>query len=154
MPVTPSTMPDLAPVCVNRPRVGVSTGCVSHLGERTLGLNALSCRIEDVCSVNRPVMDHGYIPGMANMRSRLRSRPDARGPGKWPCPCCGYRTLHEGPGDYDLCPVCFWEDASDQLRWPTLADGPNGISLIEAQRNFVEIGACHAESLTQVRRPK
>jgi hypothetical protein len=28
-----------------------------------------------------------------------------------------------------------------------LADGPNGISLIEAQRNFVEMGACHAESL-------
>lgn len=91
---------------------------------------------------------------MANRRSRLRRHLDARGPGKWPCPCCGYRTLHEGPGDYDLCPVCFWEDAGDQLRWPMLADGPNGISLIEAQRNFVEIGACHADSLGQVRKPK
>ena len=91
---------------------------------------------------------------MANRRSRLRRHLDARGPGRWPCPCCGHRTLHEGPGDYDLCPVCFWEDAGDQLRWPMLADGPNGINLIEAQRNFVEMGACHAESLAQVRKPK
>lgn len=91
---------------------------------------------------------------MANRRSRLRRHLDARGPGTWPCPCCGHHTLQEGPGDYDLCPVCFWEDAGDQLRWPMLADGPNGISLIEAQRNFVEMGACHAESLAQVRKPK
>ena len=91
---------------------------------------------------------------MATRRSRLRRHLAARGPGEWPCPCCGYRTLQVGPGDYDLCPVCFWEDAGDQLRWPMLADGPNGIALIEAQRSFVEIGACRAESLAQVRRPK
>jgi hypothetical protein len=47
--------------------------------------------------------------------------------------------------------VCFWEDASDQLRWPTLDDGPNGISLIEGQANFLEIGACDADALDQVR---
>ena len=91
---------------------------------------------------------------MMNWESRAQRHLEARGPGEWPCPCCGYRTLHEGPGDYDLCPVCLWEDASDQLRWPTLADGPNGISLIDGQRNFVEIGACHAEMLAKVRKPK
>lgn len=91
---------------------------------------------------------------MANRRSRLQSHLDARGPGQWPCPCCGYRTLHEGPGDYDRCPVCFWEDAGEQLRWPMLADGPNGISLIEAQRNYGEMGASHAESRADVRKPK
>ncbi|KAA1374640.1 CPCC family cysteine-rich protein [Aeromicrobium fastidiosum] len=26
-----------------------------------------------------------------------------------PCPCRGYRTL-PGQGDYDLCPVYWWED--------------------------------------------
>jgi len=91
---------------------------------------------------------------MANPQRRLRKHLDRRGLGDWPCPCCGHRTLHEGPGDYDLCPVCFWEDAGDQLRWPTLADGPNGISLIEAQRNFAEFGACNAELLAQVRAPR
>lgn len=64
---------------------------------------------------------------------------DARGPGRVPCPCCGYRTLHEGPGDYDVCRICFWEDSGEQLRWPTLADGqPNSDSLLEAQRRFLE----------------
>jgi hypothetical protein len=91
---------------------------------------------------------------MANHRRRPRRHLDVRGPGECPCPCCGYRTLHEGPGKYDLCPVCWWEDAGEQLRWPTLAAGPNGISLIQAQRNFVELGACHAESIAQVRKPK
>jgi hypothetical protein len=78
---------------------------------------------------------------------------DARGPAEWPCPCCGHRTLY-WPGDYDLCPVCFWEDAGDQLRWPTSADGPNGISLIEAQRNFVEFGACDSGAVSKTREPQ
>lgn len=91
---------------------------------------------------------------MENRARRLSRHLDSRGPGRWPCRCCGYRTLHEGPGDYDLCPVCFWEDAGDQLRWPGLADGPNHISLIDAQHNFDKIGACHPESVAQVRKPR
>lgn len=89
---------------------------------------------------------------MAN-RSRLSKGMDHRGPGAWPCPCCGYRKLDLPSGSYDLCPVCFWEDDGSQLRWPTSTDGPNGISLIEAQRNFVEIGACDPECVVKVRKP-
>lgn len=55
---------------------------------------------------------------------------------RWPCPCCGYRTLEDGPGAFDVCPVCRWEDAGSQLRWPRHADGPNGISLVDAQREY------------------
>lgn len=25
------------------------------------------------------------------------------------CPCCGYITL-ESEHEYDICPICFWED--------------------------------------------
>ena len=28
---------------------------------------------------------------------------------KYKCLCCGYRTL-DTRGEYDICPVCFWED--------------------------------------------
>jgi hypothetical protein len=73
---------------------------------------------------------------------------------KWPCPCCGHLTLPQGPGDYELCPVCFWEDDGGQLRWPLSADGANGISLGEAQRNFQQYGACHRESRNRVRRAR
>ncbi|KAA1376367.1 CPCC family cysteine-rich protein [Aeromicrobium fastidiosum] len=86
---------------------------------------------------------------MASWR-RPTNAPDSHG--AWLCPCCGHRTL-EGAGDYDLCPVCFWEDAGDQLRWPTMTDGPNGISLIEAQRTFAEVGACAQAFVPQTRDP-
>ncbi|HEI2325144.1 TPA: hypothetical protein SI485_004590, partial [Escherichia coli] len=30
-------------------------------------------------------------------------------PDLYKCPCCGYLTLPER-GQYDICPVCQWED--------------------------------------------
>ena len=29
---------------------------------------------------------------------------------KYKCPCCGYYTLEDEEGHFDICPVCFWED--------------------------------------------
>lgn len=65
---------------------------------------------------------------------------------RWPCPCCGHLTLDEGPGDYELCPVCGWEDDGGQLRWPLSSDGANGISLVEAQVTYARTGAAHEDS--------
>lgn len=73
---------------------------------------------------------------------------------KWPCPCCGHLTLPHGPGDFELCPVCFWEDDGAQLRWPLSEEGPNGISLVEAQANYRSFGASDRESRKQARRPR
>jgi hypothetical protein len=56
-----------------------------------------------------------------------------------PCPCCGYRV---GLTTYDICPVCFWEHDPVQFDDPDYPSGANRISLREAQRNFVEFGAC------------
>ncbi|MFF5535809.1 CPCC family cysteine-rich protein [Streptomyces cinerochromogenes] len=60
----------------------------------------------------------------------------------YPCPYCGHRVLGEMPGSYEICPVCFWEDDGVQFRWPTMAGGANKVSLIEAQRNYQDFGAC------------
>ena len=49
------------------------------------------------------------------------------------CPCCGYQTL-PGRGDYDLCPVCWWEDEGTE---PWEYSGPNGQTLVEAQQEFL-----------------
>lgn len=73
---------------------------------------------------------------------------------KWPCPCCGHLTLSEGPGGYDGCPVCYWEDDGTQLRWPLSDDGANGISLVAAQANYQRIGACHERFRDKVRPPR
>jgi hypothetical protein len=58
------------------------------------------------------------------------------------CPCCGYRTLSEFPGSYEICHVCFWEDDPVQILDPWYAGGANKPSLIEAQKNFEWFGAC------------
>ena len=55
----------------------------------------------------------------------------------FPCPCCGHLVFEEGPGSYDICPICNWEDDALQLQFATsLAGGANRLSLINAQREF------------------
>lgn len=73
---------------------------------------------------------------------------------KYPCPCCGYKTL-TGPhrGSYEICPVCFWEDDGVQFDDPDYEGGANPMSLKQAQRNFEKIGACEEAMLQYVRPP-
>lgn len=72
---------------------------------------------------------------------------------RYPCPCCGHLVFREGPGSYDICPVCFWEDDLVQLRWPDWPGGANKPSLIEAQGNFSKGGSSEARLLEHVRAP-
>ncbi len=67
------------------------------------------------------------------------------------CPCCGYRTLREGPGAYEVCAVCFWEDDDSE---PAAISGPNGISLIEGQQRYLSRGFVHPEDRTRTRPPR
>ena len=69
------------------------------------------------------------------------------------CPCCGYVTL-PSRGDYELCPVCFWEDDPHQAQRPNSPDGPNNISLVDAQQTYLRSGAMHPEFLSRVRHAK
>lgn len=40
---------------------------------------------------------------------------------KFACPCCGYKTFREQPnGSYDICQICFWEDAQFNLTTRTM----------------------------------
>jgi hypothetical protein len=70
------------------------------------------------------------------------------------CPCCGYRTFdYEPNGSYNICGVCFWEDDPIQLEDPDYKGGANPMSLRQAQRNFLEFGACDRDMLRNVRPP-
>lgn len=70
------------------------------------------------------------------------------------CPCCGYLTFgDEPPGTFEVCPVCFWEDDELQFRDPSYEHGANGISLEQARKNFVAIGAISRDNLQYVRDP-
>ena len=44
------------------------------------------------------------------------------------CPCCGFLTLSQR-GEYDICPVCTWEDDGKGAHDPSLYSAPNRGSL-------------------------
>lgn len=73
----------------------------------------------------------------------------------FPCPCCGYKTYGEMPkGDYDICPVCFWEDDPIQSADINYTGGANRVSLKQGQQNFMDFGACEKEMIKNTRDPK
>lgn len=63
------------------------------------------------------------------------------------CRCCGYRSLRER-GNYEICPVCFWED--DGVRSPDEFSGPNHMTLGKGQENFSRLGACREDFLPHI----
>ena len=72
----------------------------------------------------------------------------------FPCPCCGRQVFEEGPGSYDICAVCFWEDDPVQLRWPDWRGGANRPNLIDAQANYASFGAMEERFRGNVRAPR
>ncbi|SEG78743.1 CPCC family cysteine-rich protein [Paenibacillus sp. UNC499MF] len=60
------------------------------------------------------------------------------------CPCCEFKTLSV-KGEYDICPVCFWED--DGTTDHTSYSLPNRMTLTQARNNFLEFGAMSESSL-------
>jgi hypothetical protein len=58
-----------------------------------------------------------------------------------------------GPGDYDLCPVCFWEDDGMHEDDAASMAGPNGMTLAEGQRLYRRYGTSALHALGQVRPP-
>ncbi|MGV9693442.1 CPCC family cysteine-rich protein [Streptomyces sp. NPDC003444] len=74
--------------------------------------------------------------------------------GPYACPCCGYLTL-EARGAHEICTVCYWEDdGQDEHDDDVVRGGPNqSLSLVQAQRNFEEMGACDPRWVKYVRAP-
>jgi hypothetical protein len=82
-------------------------------------------------------------------------------PVKSACPCCGHLTL-DGRNNYDICPVCFWEDdgTGDEPVLhpfhdePTLQSPANkGMTLSEARANYASCSACEPSMVRNVRPP-
>lgn len=69
------------------------------------------------------------------------------------CPCCGYYLFEDGPGSFDICPICFWEDDIVQSNNPTYSGGVNAMSLNECRSNYREFGASEKRFIELVRKP-
>ena len=73
------------------------------------------------------------------LREAVHNTPHEFGE-KYQCPCCGYYTLNESPGGYDICEICFWED--EEILDPREESGSNHcLSLLEARDNYLKYGA-------------
>jgi hypothetical protein len=55
------------------------------------------------------------------------------------CCCCGYKALSKRR-EYNVCPVCFWED--DGTESDEAYSSPNHLTLGEGKRNFQGRGVC------------
>ncbi|WP_432210078.1 CPCC family cysteine-rich protein [Marinobacter alkaliphilus] len=66
------------------------------------------------------------------------------------CPCCDYFTLPDGQ-DYEICPVCFWEDDSFGIEELDAESGANkGLTIRQARANFAKYGACDPDMVRNV----
>ena len=52
------------------------------------------------------------------------------------CPVCRKYTFKNGPGSYEICPICGWEDDKAQYKDPTLKGGANKLSLKEYKEQY------------------
>lgn len=73
---------------------------------------------------------------------------------KYTCQCCGYKTHTNKDNSYEICEVCFWQTSPIVNIDVTTIVGPNPISLVEAQHNFIAFGACDIAMIATVRKPK
>jgi len=69
------------------------------------------------------------------------------------CPCCGYYQFDKGPGSFEICPICYWEDDKIQRDDPDYQGGANPLSLNECRNNYKKFGACEARFIALVRKP-
>ncbi len=53
------------------------------------------------------------------------------------CPCCNKGFVDEGH-EFDICPVCGWEDDDYQFSHPDYSGGANHMSLNEARQAYRE----------------
>ncbi|NLR74260.1 CPCC family cysteine-rich protein [Leeia aquatica] len=60
------------------------------------------------------------------------------------CDCCDYFCIPAG-ADYEICPVCFWEQDAWGISKPDQRSGANhGLTLRQGRNNFLQLGACAA----------
>lgn len=106
-------------------------------------------------------VDHGTIIGPGLVRRAILDalsagwRPNESGPdfirrvpefsttlgAAHRCPVCDYFTL-PNRGQYEICPICFWEDDGLDVDRLDVVSRPNHLTLREARANFHKIGAC------------
>lgn len=102
-----------------------------------------------VASILQTALDKGWDPAQRGPDMRLDFTIDMLADPQvaaYQCPCCDYFSLPRR-GQYDICPVCFWEDSGQGLDRIDMHSSPNRMTLRQARANFVAVGACDARAI-------
>ena len=66
------------------------------------------------------------------------------------CDCCDFYTISKNC-DYEICPICFWEQDAFGISEPEAYSGANhGLTLLEGRHNFRDFGACSKRFISKV----
>ena len=95
------------------------------------------------------------VIGGPDLRDDIR-RPEVETVhGRFPCPCCGCRTLPVPAVDAIayICPVCFWENDVFLRCENEPSDENHGLTLLQGQENYRQYGAVLPRLIPYVRPP-
>ena len=68
----------------------------------------------------------------------------------FPCPCCGFKTVSR---PFDVCRICCWRCNPSMTDDPDYTTPSEPVSLRQAQKNFITIGAFKPEAVPWTRKP-
>lgn len=68
------------------------------------------------------------------------------------CPCCENFTL-DTLGNFEICPVCFWEDDPLQAEDILMTIGANKLSLESSRKYYSLYGCSDVDFVRMVRKP-
>ncbi len=68
-----------------------------------------------------------------------------------PCPACGYYMFSALNEQSEICLICGWQNDLVDLQEMYRPMGSNRVSLEDAQKNFIEIGATEPRFVTEER---
>lgn len=100
--------------------------------------------------------EFAFSPEVTGGKEKLQKRTEpALKPGKFPCPCCGYKTFpvpKEEAVAY-ICPVCFWENDVFDPGEDQPSDENQGMKLSDGREAYKKLGAVQEKFLKYVRKP-
>ncbi len=118
--------------------------------------------LEGVNTARSSTLEREKRPGfqyLPEARKNLPFAPDEPlpppEPGKFPCPCCGYKTLPVPEKDAVayICPVCLWENDVFDPGEDQPSDENHGMTLRQGRETFRRLGAVRKDLVGYVRRP-
>ena len=95
-----------------------------------------------------------YLPE-AGEGSPGAESPREEPPGRYHCPCCGYRTFPVPREDAIafICPVCMWENDVFAPGVDEPSDENRGMTLRQGRAAFLRYGAVRPDLVRYARRP-